>query len=189
MQFTVELNFLNDFAAIGFEGGAKIVQVDTGQFRHHPVGNAAGNLAHEPMVAARVAPAAHEIEALFDFLEKPGNLFRVVLQIPVHGDDDLAAREIKSGFQPGGLPEISAQADDVDAVIVLVNIRQHLEGVVPAAVVHEHQFVGFADGVHYFGDLHVQRRDILLLVEEGNHHRVANCGVAPFSIFRWLQVA
>ena len=129
------------------------------------------------MVAPRVAPAADQVESFFDFLEKARDLFRVVLKIAVHGNDDLATREIESRLESRGLPEISPQANDVDAVIVLVNIRQHLEGIVPAAVVHKHQFVGLADRVHYLGDLHVQRRDIFLLVEEGNDYRVANCGV------------
>ena len=101
-----------------------------------------------------------------------------MLQIAVHGNNDFAAREIEPRFQPGGLSEISPQPDDVHAMIVLVNIGKHLEGIVAAAVVHKHQFVGFADGIHHLGDLHVQRRDILLLVEEGNDHRVANCGVS-----------
>ena len=178
MQLAIQLNFLNDFPPISLERCPEIMQIDPRQLRHHPVGGAAGNLPHQPVIAARIAPAADQVEAFFDFLEKAGNLFGIVLQVAIHGNDDLAPREIKSRLQPGRLAEISPQSDDVHTMIVLVNIGKHLEGVVPAAVVHEHQFVGFADGIHYFGDLHVQGRDIFLLVEEGNDHRVANCGVS-----------
>jgi hypothetical protein len=45
-----------------------------------------------------------------------------VLQIAVHGNDDFAPGEIEAGFQSGGLAEISAETNDVDAVVVLVNI-------------------------------------------------------------------
>ena len=177
VEFAVELNFLNDFALIGFECRAEVVEIDAAQLGHHPIGDAAGELAHEPVIAAGVAPAADEVEAFFDFLEEAGNFFGIVLEIAVHRNDDVAAGEIEAGFERGGLAEIAAEADDVDAMIVLVNVGENFERVIAAAIVDENELVGLADGVHYLGDLHVERRDVFLLVEEGDHNRVANCGI------------
>ena len=57
----------------------------------------------------------------------------------------------KPAFSPAVSAEISAQAHQVDAAVVLVDIREDLEGVVTAAVVHKNSFrVRIAEGVHYF---------------------------------------
>ena len=42
MKLAVELDFLQDFLAIGLEGGAEVVQFDSGKLGHQPVGDAAG---------------------------------------------------------------------------------------------------------------------------------------------------
>src|SRR5262249_19067079 len=39
VKLTIELNFLDDFAAIGLEGSTKIVQVQAGELGHHPIGS------------------------------------------------------------------------------------------------------------------------------------------------------
>src|SRR5580704_7655291 len=177
VKFAVELDFLDDFALVGFERCAEVVEVYAAQLGHHPVGDAAGKLAHEPVIAAGIAPAADEVEALLDFLEEARDFFGVVLEVAVHRDNDVAASEVEAGFERGGLAEIAAEADDIDAVIVLVNVGKNFERVIAAAIVDENELVGLADGVHDLGDLHVERRDVFLLVEERDHNRVANCGV------------
>src|SRR5581483_999174 len=98
MEFAVELDFLDDFAAIGLEGGAEVVQLDAGELGHHPVGDMAGKLPHQPVIAALVAPAADQVVAFFNFFQESRNFFGVVLKIAVHGDDDFAARKIEAGF-------------------------------------------------------------------------------------------
>ena len=57
-------------------------------------------------VLALVAPATDQVVALFDFFEEAGNFFGVVLQIPVHGNDDFAAGEIEAGFNPAVCPKL-----------------------------------------------------------------------------------
>ncbi len=134
------------------------------------------------MVAPRVTPAADQIVALFNFLQEAGNLFGVVLQIPVHGNDHVAAREIESRLQRGRLSKIPPQAHDIHAAIVLVNVGKYLEGIIAAAVVHKNQFVALADGIHHLGDFHVQRRDVLLLVEERDDDGISNAGFASHTM-------
>ena len=92
------MNLREDFPAVRLEGSPEVVQVYTGKLRHHLVGNAAWQLPHEPVVRPFHAPPADDVVALFHFFQEPRNFIRVVLQIPVHGDDDFAASKIESGF-------------------------------------------------------------------------------------------
>ena len=89
-----------------------------------------------------------------------------MLQIAVHGKDHFAARVIEAGFERSGLSEIAAQANQIHAPVMFVNFRQNFEGIVAATVVDKHQLVRFANAVHYLRQLHVQRRNVFLFVEE-----------------------
>ncbi len=76
--------------------------------------------------------------------------------------NDLAAGGVHAGEHGGALAGVLAEANQADAGAG-GNIPR---GGVPAAVVHENDLVGeAAQGV---GDLPLQFRDVLLLVEEGN---------------------
>src|SRR5208283_2180839 len=50
VEFPVELDLLQNLAAVGLERGAEIVQLDSGKFGHQPVRDAAWHLAHQPVV-------------------------------------------------------------------------------------------------------------------------------------------
>ncbi len=126
------------------------------------------------MVTASMTPSADQVVAFFNFLQEAGNFFRVVLQIAVHGNDDFAAGKIETGFQAGGLAEIAAQAHKIDSAVMLINVGENFEGVIAASVVDKHQLVRFADGIHNFGELHVQGWDVFLFVEERDDDRVAH---------------
>ena len=63
MKLSIEWNALNDFSTVAPEGGAKIVEWDPGESRHHPIGNAAGQAACEPMVSPLRSPPAHNVVA------------------------------------------------------------------------------------------------------------------------------
>src|SRR5207249_4188331 len=189
VELAVKLNFLNDLAAVGLKRGSKIVKVDSRKFRHHPVGGAAGKLAHQPVIPPVVTPAAHQFETFFDFFQKARNFFRVVLQIAVHRNDDFAARKIKTRFQRWGLPEIPPQPHQVYAPVVLEDVRKNFERIVLAAVVHKHQFVRFADPVHHFGKLHVESWDVFLFIEERNDNGILDGRIASHSLARYLFYA
>ena len=93
MHLAVEGDILDDLAAVGLEGCAEVVDVDTGEGGHELVCGAGGDAAHEEVVAALVSPATNDIVALFQFGEEARNFVGIVLQIAVHGEDvSLPAR-------------------------------------------------------------------------------------------------
>ena len=55
---------------------------------------------------------------------KSGNLAGVVLQVAVHGDDELALRVVEAGGQRRGLAEVAAQFDDQHPAIDRSNLLE-----------------------------------------------------------------
>ncbi len=132
-----------------------------------------------------VKPTAYQIVAFLNFFQEARNFFRVVLQVAAHGNDHVAARKIKAGFQGGRLPEIPPQPHQIHAPVVLVNFRKHLERFVLAAVIHKHQFVRLAEPVHHFGELHVKWWDVFLFIEERNDNGILNWRIACHSSLQY----
>ena len=127
VHFTVQANVLDDFAAIDFEGGAEIVDIDSGKLGHHPIGNARRQTAHDEIVDALLAPTADDVAAGgFKGFQHYRDVVRVVLQVTVHGDDDFAGSVVETGGEGGGLAVIALEADDGDARIVESNLTEDL---------------------------------------------------------------
>ncbi len=134
------------------------------------------------MIASSVAPAADQVITFLDFLEKARNLLRIVLQIPIHGNNHFAARKIESRLQRWGLAEIAPQPHQIHPAIMLVNVGKHLERIIAAAVVDKNQLIAFADRVHHLCDFHVQRWNVLLLVIERDDDGISDAGFASHTV-------
>ena len=88
-------------------------------------------------VAALRLPARDEVEALVELGEQARDLGRVVLQVAVDRDDDVALRLLEAGLERGRLAEVAPQPDDADVLVRGVQPRQRGEGAVGRAVVDE----------------------------------------------------
>src|SRR6267143_415253 len=94
VQLAVELNFLINLPAVGFERGSEVVQIDSRKLCHHPVSGTAGKLPHQPVIPPLVAPATYQVVALFYFFEEARNFFRVVMPVAVPRNDAFPPRTI-----------------------------------------------------------------------------------------------
>ena len=99
VQLAVERDLVKNLPAVGFESRAKVVNVHTAQFCHEPVGATGGKTAEPEVINAMLAPAADDVIALGNFLQKQWDVGRIVLQIAVHGDDVFATGMIETGGQ------------------------------------------------------------------------------------------
>src|SRR3984957_699529 len=81
MHLAVERNILNHLAAIGFECGAEVVDGNTGEARHDPVGAGRGNAAQDEVVDANFAPAGDDIIPLIELFYKSWNVIGIVLKV------------------------------------------------------------------------------------------------------------
>src|ERR1700678_927217 len=79
MQLPVERNLIQYFAAIGFESGTEIVNIDPAQLRHKPVRAARGETAQPEIVDAIFTPSADDVVALGNFFEEQRDVGGIVL--------------------------------------------------------------------------------------------------------------
>ena len=86
-------------AAVGLEGGAEVVDLYPTQLSHQPIGAARGDAAHPQVVEPALAPAADDVVALGQFLQELRDIFGIVLQVAIHGDDVLALGMVEAGGQ------------------------------------------------------------------------------------------
>ena len=95
---------------------------------------------------------------------------RIVLQITVHGDNDLPAGMIKPGGHRGGLAKIAAQAHRPYPGILLLNGFKNLQGLIPGAVIGKHDLRLTGHGVKHACYLFIEQSDIFFLVIERNNY-------------------
>ena len=148
MHLTVKGNVLDDFAAVSFEGGAEVVDVDAAENCHELVGDAGGKAAEKKVVAAMFAPAADDVVTLFELSEEVRDFAGVMLQIAVHGKDEVALGVIKASGESGGLTKVAAEFDDEDTAIYGGDLFKKAVGPVARAIVDEDQLEGFSNLLH-----------------------------------------
>src|SRR4029077_18481282 len=148
------------------------MQGDAGKFRHGPICQAARQAAREPSVFPFIAPSTNNVKALFQLFDESGNLFRIVLQISIHGDNDLAVSSVETGFQRGGLAEVPPQRDDAHTRIRSLNVRKDRHAAVCAPVVNEDDLIGLTKSLHYIRQQHVERQRAAFFVKNRYYDRI-----------------
>ncbi len=168
MHLTVEGDVLDDFAAIGLEGGTKVVDVDAAEDGHEPVGCARGNAAEKEVVGALGSPAADDVVAFFEFCEEGGDLVGIVLEVAIHCEDVVSLGVVEAGGEGGGLAEVAAELDDENAGVHCGDLFEEAVGAIAGPIVDEDEFEGFADLLHDGLEAVVEGGDVLLLVMKRN---------------------
>jgi hypothetical protein len=74
VHLAVKRDVLDDLTAVGLEGGAEVVDIDSAEHGHEPVGAARWDAAKDEVVAALGAPAADDVVAFFELGEEVGDL-------------------------------------------------------------------------------------------------------------------
>src|SRR5208337_5271766 len=175
MQLAVKSNVSDRLPSIGFEGCAKIVQLHARKISHHPVCNVAGQSSREPGIFSFHPPAADDIVAFRHFQKEMRDILRVVLKVPIHGDDDVALGKVKSRLESCGLPEIPPQPNDAYAGIALVDLIQDRRGSIPTPVVDKDELVRPPYGIEHLDEACVKWPDTLLLIVQRYDDRNTLC--------------
>ena len=106
MQFAVELQVFDSFAAVGLERRPKIMQVQAAKAGHEPIRSATRKLPCQPGIVPFEPPAANDVITLADLRDECRDFGGIVLKVSVHRNDDFALGEIEAGFQARSLSEI-----------------------------------------------------------------------------------
>ena len=115
-----------------------------------------------------LAPSAGDVEAFVDLLQQRGDVFRGMLQIAIHGDDDVAFGFVKAGRERRCLAEIAAQANHLEVPIGLHQIGEQLKASVGRRVVDEKNFVRALQLLQHRREAVVEREDGVLLIVNRN---------------------
>ena len=116
-------------------------------------------------------PARNEVEALVELDEQAGNLRGIVLEIGVDRDDDLAAGLTETRRQRRGLPEVAAQPDNANVLVLIVQARQRCEGPVHGAVVDKDGLPFLPQWLESSLELVVEEGDRALLIVQRDDDR------------------
>ena len=157
------------------QAAAQILEAQAGDAPDQAVGQHRRELAQCEAVLPVLAPAGHQVVRFVEQLvDQQRDVPRVVLQVAVHGDDDIATRRVDTRLHGRRLPEIAQQAKHPDVRAHRGGMRlQRGAGAVAAAVVDDDQL----PGVRIRGQRSMHRVDqrlrVVDLVVHRHHHRQA----------------
>ncbi len=130
VHLAVDLDRLDDLAAVGLQPAVEIVEFDAGDPARRPVEEFA-RPAFADRVAALLLPAGYQVVPFFeDHAAQFGNLVGRILQVGIHRDDDLAFGCGETAVQGCRLAVIAGEADAADRRGLLPERFDNLPGAV-----------------------------------------------------------
>src|SRR5215469_1173918 len=148
VQFAVQRNLLQNRPPVRLEGGAEVMDIDAAELGHHPVRHARRQTPKPEIVDALLAPPAYDVIALGDLLEEHRDVVRVVLQVPVHGNDVLAAGVVEASRQAGGLPKVPPQLHHRHPAVHRRDFTKQRERAILRAVIYQDNLETLAMALH-----------------------------------------
>src|SRR5262245_42653978 len=97
------------------------------------------------------------------------DLGRVVLQVAIHGDDEVSPRRLKTSRQRGRFAEITPQSDAVSPRLPLRQLADCGPGSIGTAVIDIVNFDALSRAARDFAYLGLQNRQTLLLITNGDN--------------------
>src|SRR5262249_13386257 len=120
------------------------------------------------------SPGADNVVALIELFQQARNVFRLVLQIAIHGDYVLAGGVVEAGSESAGLPEIAPQSEDDYALIDRRNFAEQPECRIAASVIDKDQLEWRLGILHHRRQARVERHHVVLLVVQRHYNRVGH---------------
>ena len=168
VHLPVQGHVLEDLAAVDLEGAPVVVEADPGDPRDQGVGDLRGEPPRPERILPVVAPAAHDVVALLELVDQPRDVRRVVLAVPVEGDDERAAGQVEAGRQRGGLAEVRAKLHDAERRQLDRELAEARARRVRRSVVDDDQLVRLPQALHDVPEAHEEGADVVLLVVDGD---------------------
>jgi len=175
VHLAVHLDAFDHAFAVGFKSAVEIMKLYARSQARRAVEKFGRQGFGEGIEPLLFPPRDHVVLLFPDHPDQVGNLVGTVLQVGIHGDDDLALCGLKSAVEGGGLAVIPPEFNAPDGWILFVQPADDLPGGVVASVIDQDDFVGVVFPVHDTLDPADQFRQRFLFIEEwnddGNIHR------------------
>ncbi|MEI9897779.1 MAG: hypothetical protein WDN28_28960 [Chthoniobacter sp.] len=130
-------------APVSLEGAAEVVQFDARHERNEAVGHDARDVALQGIVLAVLAPAEQTSKPSLSLSSSLGDVAGIVLQVAIHRNDHIAAREVEAGHHRRRLAVITAEVHHFDGRIFRGEAVEHARAGVVAAVIDEDELHGW----------------------------------------------
>ncbi len=127
-------------------------------------------LVGDALAAAVALHGVHHVGAVAPALDKRGEQARGVLQIAVHDDDRVTARDAQAGRERALLPEVPRKMDGLDPGARLRELPELVARAVRRPVVDEHDLEARPETAEHLVELVDQRKQDLRLVVERHDH-------------------
>ena len=120
VHLAVHLYVLYDFVPVGLQAAVHVVQLYPGDAPGRGVVELGRQVFRDLVVLPVLFPAGDDVPSLVDHhVIHPWNLFRGILQVGVHGDDDPAFGFCKAMEEGCGLAVVAPEGYSLDAVVIL----------------------------------------------------------------------
>ncbi len=165
VHLAVDFDGFDDVAAIGFETAVEVVEFDAAEHARGAVEELGRDVFGKFGVVAFLLPTGDEVESVFlDHAEEFGDFVGAVLQVGIHGDDDVALDGVETGVEGGGFAVVAAELDATVGGIGCMEFLDDIPGAVFAAVVDHDDFIAETVFAHHFVDPFGQVRERFCLV-------------------------
>ena len=168
VHLPVDLDMLDHILPVGLQPAVHVMEMDAGSAPRRPVVQFRGQVLRQGIVLAFLFPSGHEVIALLaDHPDHFRNLLGGVLQVRVHGHDNLALGGGKALVQGCRFAVIPPERDAVDSGMGVREGADHLPGAVRGAIIHKDYFEGKALFEHNLFDPGVEFREGFRLIVKG----------------------
>ncbi len=143
----LQMTILNQFVPVGFETIIDVMQVNAGHFADHTIEDARRE-GFRKWIKTRVFPTRNQVIPLIEFGQEIWNLSRVILQVTIHGKNDLATTATETGYERWCLAKILAESNHThDSRMSGVQFFQFQKGFIGTAIIDKNDFIGLTKGI------------------------------------------
>lgn len=151
-----------------------------GEPREQAIEEPSGEPLHRGLAGSMAALRIGHVNAVTPRGDKIADHLRRVLQVGVDEDDGIALGAVKAGGRGHLVPEVAAEGEELDTRVAAGERTDRRERAVGAPVIHEDDLVIIGTLAEHGVETLVQRGDIALLVEGGDHNADRQRGGAGF---------
>ena len=170
MHVRVQGNGLDDFPPVCLQGAAIVLDGNAGDLPDDPVGHDRWNSPGYQLVLPFVSPAADDVVPFPDLLDKFRDVTRIVLQVSIHGYEDIPPGLVDARRHGGRLPVIFPESYYPEAIILVSQFPRLEKGSILAAVIDEQDFIAYIEWINRSHNGFIQRKNGFLFVEQGDNY-------------------
>jgi hypothetical protein len=135
MHLAVKPDTVDHLPLISFERATEIVQANSGNRGDQPISQDARNVTLKHIILTIFPPTRNNVESLFQKVEHPRDISRIVLTVPIHWNDHVPLSEIEACHHRGSLAGVPLEMDYPNAPVLICQAIQNLGRSVGAPII------------------------------------------------------